>query len=361
MSTIIVKLENLYLDPNNYRLRSHPKYRFIDKKSELKPAIQTRTNNLLTGDYNSEVNELIESIISNGFLRVDNILVRPHSLKNSEYIVVEGNRRIAVLKYLYEQFKKGYDIGKLDAELFNKGVEVISYEFDNELDYLILMGLKHVSGNKKWDTYNQAKLIYELSIQGYSNSEIAKKIGLYKSEVERQIRGYHAIEEFIKEVKDENLGGKFDPHDKFMIFIELTNKPNLKKWIGWDEKNYRFKNKKNKERFFSWIKPEIGNDEETNTPILLDPIIVSHKQVRQLDEIINDEETLEFMERTKDFELSLSQNENYSQKKFSKTLLEIEKTLKSIPYGATLSTTSADKKTLKNIEQIINNFLGGDK
>ena len=359
MASIKVKLENLFLDPNNYRLRSNPEYKTIDKKSELKPAIQRRTYDMIAGNSNFEINDLISSIISNGFLQVDNILVRPHSSDNKQYIVIEGNRRIASLKYLYEQYTKGYDIGKLDPELFQKGINVISYEFDNEVDYLILMGLKHVSGNKKWDTYNQAKLIYELQSQGYTNSDIAKKIGLLKSEVERQIRGYHAIEDFINEVKLENLGNSFDTHEKFMIFVELTNKPHLKKWVGWDEKNYRFRNKKNKERFFSWVKPGIEYDDETQTTKTVSPIIVSHKQVRELDQIIDDEETLEYMEETRDFESALNQNENYSQKRLSKTLSGIEKTLKNVPYGVTLNMSSSDKAILKRIEKIIKKFLGG--
>ncbi len=43
MDPITVKIENLFLDPNNYRLRSNPKYIHVDSKSFTKPAIQKRT------------------------------------------------------------------------------------------------------------------------------------------------------------------------------------------------------------------------------------------------------------------------------------------------------------------------------
>ena len=66
----IIKLRNLFFDPNNYRLRTHPNYKPVDKKSEIKPAIQKRTYNLVAGDNKYKIYDLIESIKSNGFLHV---------------------------------------------------------------------------------------------------------------------------------------------------------------------------------------------------------------------------------------------------------------------------------------------------
>lgn len=357
MEVLIIKLENLFLDPNNYRLRSHPEYRAVDKNSELKPAIQTRTFNLIAGTANYEIHDLIESMKANGYLRVDNILVRKHDSDLEKYIVIEGNRRLAALKVLQEQNAKGYDIGKFQVNIFEEGVEVVLCSFDNEVDYLILMGLKHVSGNKKWDTYNQAKLLNQLKSEGYSEEDIAKKVGISKPEVERQIRGYHAIDDFIQKTKSINYGEYFNPYDKFMIFVELTNKPKLRKWVGWDEDTFEFKSEDNKNRFYSWITPKVEYDDETNKDIIEEPIISSHKQVRQLEEIIEDEESLSFMEDNRDFSSALNQNMNYSRRKVSKTIEDIERVLLNIPFGSTLQLDESDKTRLSRIKSIIDSFI----
>lgn len=357
MDAKIIKIENLFFDPNNYRLRSNSSYKHVDKKSELKPAIQKRTFNLVSGKNNFLIQDLIESMKANGFLKVDNILARAHSYDKSKYVVIEGNRRLAALQVLREQNEKDYDIGKFDKSIFNNGIEVVVYKYTDELNYLILMGLKHVSGNKKWDTYNQAKLLHELKEKGYSVLDIAKKIGIMKSRVEQQIRGYVANEDFINEIKSENYGERFDPYEKHMIFVELTNKPKLKKWIGWDEKYLTFNNWENKTRVYSWIKPKVEYDDESGEPVLEEPIIKSHKEVRQLEEIIDDEESLQCMEQNRNLELALSQNKSFTKKKFSKTIKEIERILSNIPHGATLSISAEDKKLLRNIQRIVANFL----
>ena len=73
MQTQVIKLEKLFLDPNNYRLRSHPNYLSVDEANLTKPAIQSRTYNMISGTGNIKIYDIIESLKANGFLKVDNI------------------------------------------------------------------------------------------------------------------------------------------------------------------------------------------------------------------------------------------------------------------------------------------------
>ncbi len=362
-----VHLDNLFLDPNNYRLRTYPNYQPVNKGSETKTSIQQRTYNMLAGENNFEILDLIESFKSNGFLRVDHILVRRHdeleAKKKSEdektnYIIIEGNRRLATLKFLYEQYKKDFDIGNIDIKIFNDGVDVIVHEYPNETDYLILMGLRHVSGNKKWDVYNQAKLVFELSKKEYSNLEISKKIGIKpKSKVEELLRGYFAIQDFIKYVKEENLESFVNPHDKFMMFVELTNQINLRKWVGWDDNNFKITNEENKRRFFNWIQPiPTGEIEEDNyTPD--DPYIKNHKQIRDLNELIFDEEFLTKMEEYGSFDSAKYENPTYKNKEFSEILKSMEKQFGTFTYGFISTLNDENRGILNRIKNIIEDFL----
>lgn len=352
---IFLNLNNLFLDPNNYRLRSNKNYKYVNPKQSLLPAIQKKTMHLITGDGNINIQDLLESFKSNGYLKVDNILVRKFS--SNSYIVVEGNRRVAALKALKEEYEKGNEIGKLKPAQF-KNIEVVLHDSDNEYDYLILMGLKHVSGNKKWDRYNQAKLLYELKSKHHlSDIEIARRIGIQKGQVQTDIRGYLAVEKFMDYIKDENYGKKYNPYDKLMIFIEVTSKPKLKKWIGWNDDKLVFSNRKNMKRFFSWITPNSELDDETEEYTINDPIIVSHKEVRELEEIIDDEDSLNIMEENRDFKFALEQNSIYTKKQFSKSIKNVEKIMRNIKAGTSINMSREDKKSLNNIILICEKLL----
>lgn len=356
MNTKTVNLENLFLDPNNFRLRNQTNYKFINSKALTSQSVQSKTMNMICGDGNVLIIDLIESFKSNGYLKVDNILVRKHDKEN--YIVIEGNRRIAALKVLMEMCKKGYDIGKLTKDIFEKGIEVVETDSTDPNDYLILMGLKHVSGNKKWERYNQAKLLYELKDSlNCSDGDLAKKIGISKTEVEQNIRGYKAMEIFLNDIKDETYKIKFNPYDKIMIFIEMTNKPQIRKWVGWNEKHLKFDNQKNMKRFFSWIKPATIYNDETEVYEPREPIIKSHKEVRNLEEIINDAESLKIMENIRDFDFALNQNYSYTKKQFSSTIRSVEQILKNIKTGSSLKISREDKEVLYNIKKMVDKFL----
>lgn len=354
MNTISVKIDHLYFDPNNYRLRNAPNFKLIPQSSVLGNAIQKKTKNLISGKNNKNIIDLIESFKSNGYLKVDNILVR--KLKKDKYLIIEGNRRIATIKYLKELHEKGDDIGNFDPHLFDH-IDVVLYSYRDEKDYLILMGLKHVSGNKKWERYNQAKLLHELKkIMKLEDWEIASKLAISKTQVQREIRGYIALEKFIKEIKNENYA-EFNPYDKIMIMIELTNKPKLRNWVGWDDNKEDFTKKNNLKRFFSWISPTSDWDDEEEEYEPQDPIIISHKEVRELNEIIDDEEALEIMEEERSFKAAIEQNTLYTKKQFTKTIKSVEKTLKKVTSGSMLTITADDKRSLKNIISICNKWL----
>lgn len=368
MNSINVSLDNLFLDPNNFRLRSNPKYIEVTDATAQKitnKSIQERTKRLLSGRNNIEIKDLIDSFKSNGLLKVDNILVKLLKGTTDKYIVIEGNRRVAALKILKESYENGYDIGKLDREIFgDKGIEVVRYNYRKEEDYLILMALRHVSGNKKWDKYNQAKLIAELSEKGYSNDEIANKIGIAsKVIVQQQLDAYYAITDYLGRNDLYDDDPSFNPHEKFMIFLEMLQKRNVRDYLGWNPKNKTFANKSNLDRFYSWISPDVkydydDEDKDGEEFEKLPPIIVNHKQIRQLNEIIDDPESLDMLEDTRSIDEALEQNAGYTQKKFTAELQKAEKILRNVKFGASLKIKSDEKQILTNIIQLAQKIQG---
>ncbi|HOY17292.1 MAG TPA: ParB/Srx family N-terminal domain-containing protein [Haliscomenobacter sp.] len=371
MNTQNISLNELYLDPNNYRLRSHPQYKEIQDLTDEKiigPALQQRTFAIVSGKNNFEIRDLIDSFKTNGLLKVDNILVRKLA-NNKGYVVIEGNRRVAALKELKKSYDEGFDIGKLSPELLNEeinltgGIEVVNYSYSTPEDYLILMGLRHVSGNKKWDRYNQAKLIAELHMKGSTVSEIANKLGIAnKRAVQEQLDAYYAIQDFINDEITYEDSPSFNPHDRFMIFVEVLLKRNVRSWLNWDSNQKKFLNTENLKRFYTWITPTFeATDEEDaglNDGDTLEPIIVNHKDIRLLDEIVDDPDSLDRMEETRSITEAIEQNEGYTKKKFSREIKRAELILKNIKFGPSLDLETSDIYALENIKKIADRIIG---
>jgi hypothetical protein len=186
--------------------------------------------------------------------------------------------------------------------------------------------------------------------------EIASKLAISKKQVTDEIRGYIALEQYMKTLKGENYPD-FNPYEKIMIMIELTNKPKLRSWVGWNDEKEAFSKKDNLKRFYSWITPSYQIDEDSDEYELVEPILISHKQVRDLEEIIDDEEALEYMEEQRDIKIALEQNSVYTKKQFSKTIKNIEKVLRNVRAIGSLNLSDEDKKLVKNIITYCQKFL----
>jgi len=286
-----VNLKRLYLDPNNFRLIHETDYVPVNEDKIKEKNVAQRTYRILTGDKNQEIMDLVESFKSNGYLPGDAIQVR--SLPGGDFVVIEGNRRVAALKYLQkESEEKAIDLGRLDACIFDN-VPVVLYEDTDEIHHMTLMALKHISGNKKWGEWNQAKLLEKMyNSYKISEEEIVKRIGITKHEFRRSLRALSLLEQY----KSSDWGDQFN-QTKFPIFREVARNSNLKEWLDWDDDSYLAQNRRNRELFFSWIskipKEEEGEDGEVAFGDgFLEPAINKRDDVVLLGKIIHDEKAL---------------------------------------------------------------------
>ena len=220
-----VSLQDLYLDPNNYRLIHEKDYQEISSNSVKEKRVQGRTFKMLAKDKNQNIQDLIDSFKINGYLPVDQIQVT--RLEQGGFIVIEGNRRIAALKYLQSVYEeKEIDLGKLNPEIFND-VPIIFYPDSDDVHHLTLMALKHISGNRKWGEWNQAKLLEELfSTHRLSEEDICKRIGISKIELRRSLRALS----LLKQYSSSDYGDQFD-ENMFPLFREAVRSASLKNMV----------------------------------------------------------------------------------------------------------------------------------
>ena len=287
-------INRLLLDPNNYRFIDRVDYKPVpdDKITDLR--VQQRTSNFIAGKNNENISDLITSFKTNGFLDIDQIQVK----KIEEYyLILEGNRRVTTLKYLYDEFQKGNDVGKLTESDF-KSVNLVEIIGEDPVQHLITMGLHHISGKKRWSAVNEAQLIDDL-VHKYSKTEdeVCTSLGISKYTLRRSIRTLS----LIKQYKESDYGDQFQT-PMYSIFEAAIGNPNMKQWLGWDDNDYVANKTFNTERFFSWISrsEEIERtDGDEERKVIKDPIITQYRQVREVSTFITDEKALKRMEESR--------------------------------------------------------------
>ncbi len=295
-----LSIKNLFLDPNNYRFIDSDLYVEVDYDDLLSPEIQRRTASLILGKNAENVRDLIDSFMKNGFLPVDQIQVKRFKDTN-KFVVVEGNRRVACLRYLYHRHESdAISLGNLDVDIFSK-IPIVYYNDADDTHHLILMGLKHISGNKKWPAINQAKLIRNLyEDKEMPPEEIHKSIGISKQEINTTLKTLALIDTY----QSSNYGEQFEP-GKYSIFREIIRNRKIRSWLDWDDSSKSAQNQYNLDRLFSWISEEENyDDEETSDDLVgenhkLEAVIETSKQIRELAKIIDDSKALDNLDTTR--------------------------------------------------------------
>ncbi|MDZ7880679.1 MAG: AAA family ATPase [Saprospiraceae bacterium] len=354
-----ISLKNLYLDTNNYRFIDSEHYRKTTSavNDYTNRTNQSNTERLIRGERNLNIKDLIDSFRTNGFVEIDQIQVR--ELGTGKYLVLEGNRRVATLKYLEAEYKLGNPIGQLDPTIFT-AVPVIIYTDNNEQHHRILMGLKHINGNKRWPAINQAQLLQDLETSGMPEAEIRSALGITKLTYSRYIYTLKLITDY----KESIYGDQFRT-TMFNIFAEIVRKQELMSWLQWDERSRFFNHTNNKNRLFSWLskEPKTDDTEEREDGDITDydagnyePIITKGTDIRDLAKFITDEDALTKMEEARTVAAGKESSKIVGEDVFNSSLDTIDQQL-GIAYGASRYAKLDSKIRLQDLKKKINGLI----
>lgn len=249
-----INLDNLFLDPNNPRFASED-ISPLPESRITEPKIQERLIESMTKEIG--IDDLVESIQKYGFIKIDRIVVR--RLDGNNYLVLEGNRRVASLKYLINLHNNGKL--SLDPNILNtlNEIEVLVYTGDKPDIAWIIQGLRHLTGVKTWPKLQRAKFLTEKFFEekNLGFREIARLTGMKSNEVGISIRSYYAYKQARN---DDEYGDNITP-DKFSMFEEAVfARPSLKSWLGWNDNLKKFENIENFKKLLSWITPQEGEE-----------------------------------------------------------------------------------------------------
>ena len=188
-----IDLDKIFLDPNNPR--------FIEENIEI-----TRTSEIMEADVQSQTQQILEkkygisalqeSIIENGYLPIDRIVVKRIETEGTDvqnYVVLEGNRRIAGAKAVvlkHQQSKvvlKPYVIESLEK------IPSLVYTGADPNASWIFQGLRHISGIKDWSAIQKAKLlVQQMESKSLNYSEAGNIFGISRYLSATWARAYFA-------------------------------------------------------------------------------------------------------------------------------------------------------------------------
>lgn len=186
-----VPVEKLLLDPENPRLRQQKQGK---KQNELIEVMYKEFN----------IAELADSLSQNGYFAEEPLVAVPKDLpsrlknptteklkgefdkfinkQTTEFYVVEGNRRLATCKLLLDsEARSSLKIKSFGVELSVEVSESIKelpvIVYTNRDSVLTYLGVRHIVGVEKWDSYPKARYIKSMVESGVDLDEIQAKIG----------------------------------------------------------------------------------------------------------------------------------------------------------------------------------------
>lgn len=276
-----IPLAHLLLDPNNYRLQEVPGFSPTPKDRYGLEQVQKTTLQRLQREA---LKELKNSILANGFLPIERIVVTPHDGSIERYLVIEGNRRIAALLALKEQHEAGIELPERVVRVFD-AVPCIVATNDAEYPYFkeTLMGIRHVGGIRQWGGYQRAKLIADLrDVHQVEASDVSDRLGLSVQEVNRRYRAFKALQQ----MQNTEEFGEYATPSMYPVFHEAISIPAVRTWLGWNPATSEFANDDDLENFYRLITPRAGEDGGPDRQ----PKIASFSDVRELKNIIGNPE-----------------------------------------------------------------------
>lgn len=276
----LVSIDQLLLDPNNFRFQDEPDYVRAAPERFAEPSVQERATKRIRSEG---LTELKNSIVSNGFLAVERLVVRHYKDVDGIpiYLVLEGNRRAASLRWIRDDHEAGVSIPQGVLDVLGAVPVIVTDSDDGEVTYLSIMGIRHVGGIKQWGGYQRAKLVGDLrDMYGLDTTEVADRLGMTKHEVNRRYRALKALQQMEE---DEDFGGFAGPQ-MYPLFHEAVSIPAVRAWLGWDDNLTTFGAQEELRHFYMLITPYVDDNDDDFVP--RDVKITTYSQVRDLRDVL---------------------------------------------------------------------------
>jgi hypothetical protein len=154
-------------------------------------------------------------------------------LDKAEFTVVEGNRRLATARILRDDSLRqklrirGWPEISAEVREDLKELPVIIYPTRKEV--LPYLGVRHITGNKKWDSYAKARYIALMLDEGHEVEDIEREVGDRSQAVLKSAVAYKILQQARTELDWDISRAKED----FSYILLAIGQRNVKVFLGW--------------------------------------------------------------------------------------------------------------------------------
>lgn len=238
-----IPLDRLHLDVKNPRLPEEAQNRPEDE--------------VLVHLFNYfDLEEISDSMVRNGYFDEEPLVAVPKTLpkhlknksidhnspefieyiedEDTEFVVAEGNRRLATAKLLTDaNLRRSLKVARSWPTPSEEVADdlavlpVIIYKERN--DVLPYLGVRHIIGNKKWDSYAKARYINEMIKVSYSVDDIEKELGDKTQAIRKSAIAFN----LLRQAQEELDYGIENAKEDFSLLLLALGQRSVKKFLGW--------------------------------------------------------------------------------------------------------------------------------
>lgn len=219
-------IDELFIDPFNPRLgRTHS-------------GPDVTQEQLLDIMRTWSLEELAVSFVESGFWPQEAVIVVKQPLygQPDTLVVVEGNRRIAALRYLRDavngnpvsrKWAQLVESTTISPDLFEKVPYILA---DSREDVVGFLGFRHVTGIKEWDPAQKADYIaHMIDDLDMSYEDVRRRIGSTTPTVRRNYISYRLLKQ-LESLEDEISIDKVE--QRFSVLFLSLREPNVQNYLG---------------------------------------------------------------------------------------------------------------------------------
>ena len=181
---------------------------------------------------NAALDELINSISASGWLDYEPLIVLKYDKHlNQEYVVIEGNRRLAALRLLNDG-KSATEL-KITLPQSRQGnsnpPNIAIWLVDTRQAARDFIGFKHINGAYKWDSFAKAKFAAEWLDEEPDLDGVSRRLGDSNNTVARLVNGYRVLRQSEGNGFDrERVPGRF----AFSHLYTGLARPSMRQYLG---------------------------------------------------------------------------------------------------------------------------------
>lgn len=300
MNLQFASIDDLSLDPLNPRVGRH----------NMDPSVSQEAILDMVADWT--LDELARSYLENGgFWLHEALLVVKEELYGEErLVVVEGNRRLAALKYLRDAYegkpasRKWKEISEITyppPDLFTRVPYIL---VENRRNIQAFLGFRHVTGIKQWDADEKAYFIAKLiDEEGLTYAQVMRQIGSTTPAVRRHYIAYRVLLQIEANAEDYD---QKRANESFAILYMSLDTIGAKQFLQIDVeadpqvvKNPVPQNHlDNLAAFARWL---YGNKDGSQEPLITDT-----RQVSMFGKVLENEEAIQYLQRSLNPSLDLA-------------------------------------------------------